>query len=1201
MDELVRILEAGKALGLTGEEVKAMLEKQRLSEEEKREADDRKLALAEDRQIKEYERQIKRDQDIADREDRNRSREEKRLESERIDCEKEREQELEKMKYENDRLQAERKHALELARLKSESGASGISLNENQSVPKIPYFNEGEDDIDSYLHRFEKLAAFHKWDKDDYAYLLGTYLRGRALRVYTSLPDTVADDYDRLKLALLNAFQVNADTFRWKFKNSVVGENESYVQLVSRMDMYLNRWVELSEITKDFKSLFGLLIRDQILCNCPPDMRTFLKAKKFANTLELAESADLYANAHESSKKKFSRLQRLGKDGFRLKDPTESSLGKLVPAKEMEKGKGKDKVVHKFDGKSSEYRQVVCYYCGKTGHTKRMCYYNPDNYSEKNHASKDENVKFVFETEKKPESIITDAKGLLFNKTVEVMVDTGATCVIVNKNVLPSKVNYLKPVKVLDYLGRPRIFPRVRCYLNCKFFRGWVNAVVAPIKFGEVLLGLIPGLKVPEIVVSDSISSKVDNGIDFAIEKANVVTRSEVMKVSNVKPLNNRNLEIKVDPVDFAKEQETCETLSLIRDKVKSSEVTVVKGRTVVYQKINNLIYRVCTKSKIANEVGKKQIVVPKKFRIQFTAKGRVKKVPLKPMPIISEPFSRIAVDLVGPLSPVTTRGHRYILTIVDCATRFPEAVPLKNIDTVTVAESLIEVFCRVGIPREILSDRGTQFKADLMKEINRLLSIKALFTSPYHACCNGLVERMNGVLKNMLKKLCSDHPQDWDRYLPAVLFAYREIPNDTLKFSPFELLYGRTVRGPLSILYELWTNENLQTEVKNSYKYVLDLRDKLAVSSELAIKNAEINSNQYKKYFDRFAKPRRFQVGDDVLLLLPDQNNKFLMKWLGPYKVVECHQNKVDYWIMIGNKKKLYHINLLKKYFHRDSESVEHVNICVIEEEEIDNHCKIETYSIEINSIPNINDKLSSVQRRTLHELVNEYVDVLSDQPGFAKYFSHDIILTSDIPVQQKQYPIPHSLDEVFKVEVDYLLKMGIVEPSKSAYCSPVIFVKKEDKSWRLCIDFRKLNDITLFDCEPMPTREEALHCFTDASDYGIGAVLLQKVDDIPLPVAYASRSLLPREQRYSAVERECLAVVWSVSEFYEYLYGEEFTIQTDHHPLYYLKQMKNQNNRLMRWALALQDFGYTIEYIKGSENVGADMLSRLIPARDM
>ena len=143
---------------------------------------------------------------------------------------------------------------------------------------------------------------------------------------------------------------------------------------------------------------------------------------------------------------------------------------------------------------------------------------------------------------------------------------------------------------------------------------------------------------------------------------------------------------------------------------------------------------------------------------------------------------------------------------MVDYATRYPDAVPLKNIDTETVAEALLDMYSRLGFPEEVLSDNGSQFVSECMAEVSRLLSIRQLTSTPYHPMCNGLVEKFNGTLKAMLKRLCSEQPRQWPRYINAVLFAYREVPQASTGFSPFELLYGRTVRGPIQIPKELWT-----------------------------------------------------------------------------------------------------------------------------------------------------------------------------------------------------------------------------------------------------------------------------------------------------------------------------------------------------------------------------------------------------------
>ena len=105
----------------------------------------------------------------------------------------------------------------------------------------------------------------------------------------------------------------------------------------------------------------------------------------------------------------------------------------------------------------------------------------------------------------------------------------------------------------------------------------------------------------------------------------------------------------------------------------------------------------------------------------------------------------------------------------------------------------------------------------------------------------------------------------------------------------------------------------------------------------------------------------------------------------------------------------------------------------------------------------------------------------------------------------------------------------------------------------------------------------------------------MLQDHDGKLSPVSFASRKLTSRELKYSTIERECLAIVWAIRKFLVFLYGKEFTLQIDHLPLVYLNRAKILNDRIMRWAMFLQNYGMKIESIKGSENVGADYLSRV------
>uniref|UniRef100_A0A8C5MTK0 Gypsy retrotransposon integrase-like protein 1 n=1 Tax=Leptobrachium leishanense TaxID=445787 RepID=A0A8C5MTK0_9ANUR len=164
-------------------------------------------------------------------------------------------------------------------------------------------------------------------------------------------------------------------------------------------------------------------------------------------------------------------------------------------------------------------------------------------------------------------------------------------------------------------------------------------------------------------------------------------------------------------------------------------------------------------------------------------------KAPLHPMPIIQEPFSRVAVNIIGPLPRPSATGKRYILTVVDYATRYPEAVPLSNIQADTIADALLRVFSQVGFPREILSDQGSQFTAELTQQLWRLCGVKALHSTPYHPQTNGLCERFNGTLKQLIRAFTQER-KDWEKYLSHLLFAYQEVPQESTGFSPFELLY---------------------------------------------------------------------------------------------------------------------------------------------------------------------------------------------------------------------------------------------------------------------------------------------------------------------------------------------------------------------------------------------------------------------------
>ena len=133
-------------------------------------------------------------------------------------------------------------------------------------------------------------------------------------------------------------------------------------------------------------------------------------------------------------------------------------------------------------------------------------------------------------------------------------------------------------------------------------------------------------------------------------------------------------------------------------------------------------------------------------------------------------------------------------------------------------------------MPKEILTDQGTNFMSKLLTELYRMLHIQPIHTSPYHPQTDGLVERF------IKSKLVGDEGKDWDRLLPYLLFAYREVPQASTGFSPFELVYGWQVQGPLDIIKESWEADKRSNE--SVVSHILTVQGRLSKMSELTREN---------------------------------------------------------------------------------------------------------------------------------------------------------------------------------------------------------------------------------------------------------------------------------------------------------------------------------------------------------------------------
>ena len=164
-----------------------------------------------------------------------------------------------------------------------------------------------------------------------------------------------------------------------------------------------------------------------------------------------------------------------------------------------------------------------------------------------------------------------------------------------------------------------------------------------------------------------------------------------------------------------------------------------------------------------------------------------------------TNPMDRVVMDILGPL-PVTPRGNRYILTIADYFTEWTEAYPMQDMEAPTVANIFYNFVCRFGAPVYLNTDQGRNFESKLIYEVCALLGIEKTRTSPYHPQSNGMVERFNKTLLDMLSSTAANE-NDWDLVLPSFMLAYWTSVHRTTKHTPFQLMFGREAKLPVDVI----------------------------------------------------------------------------------------------------------------------------------------------------------------------------------------------------------------------------------------------------------------------------------------------------------------------------------------------------------------------------------------------------------------
>uniref|UniRef100_A0A0P4ZJF0 RNA-directed DNA polymerase n=2 Tax=Daphnia magna TaxID=35525 RepID=A0A0P4ZJF0_9CRUS len=265
----------------------------------------------------------------------------------------------------------------------------------------------------------------------------------------------------------------------------------------------------------------------------------------------------------------------------------------------------------------------------------------------------------------------------------------------------------------------------------------------------------------------------------------------------------------------------------------------------------------------------------------------------LHPHELAKAPFQVIGMDFLGPITPVSPNGNSCILVITDYFSRWVEAVALKDQTAQTTAECVYKtIIVRHGMPKAIVSDRGTNFTSKLFRYFCKKLKVDQRLTTAYNPASNGETERFNRTLTSMLRKELKDGKHaNWEEMLDDVLFAYRSSTHSSTLETPYYLVHGRDPNIPI--------NEFLDASpstFKSASDYVGNLNDRLRYSFQRVREETEKARNRQREQYNKRAKEKKYVVGDKVLLdirvVKDGDSRKFTSKYKGPYRVVKVYNN---------------------------------------------------------------------------------------------------------------------------------------------------------------------------------------------------------------------------------------------------------------------------------------------------------------------
>ena len=285
-------------------------------------------------------------------------------------------------------------------------------------------------------------------------------------------------------------------------------------------------------------------------------------------------------------------------------------------------------------------------------------------------------------------------------------------------------------------------------------------------------------------------------------------------------------------------------------------------------------------------------------LKCQQSKQPKPTRAPMTSIPI-GRPWEMIAVDILE--LPVSSSNNRYLLVIQDYFTKWAEAIPMKDQTASRITNEIVKVCSLFGIPKILHSDQGRNFESTILRQTLQVFGIKKSRTTAYHPQGDGMVERFNRSLLQLLRSYV-EKQEDWEKYLPMMLFAYRTAVHSSTGVTPFMLMFGRQ------------PNSLATFAPANGYdpdSYQAQLKLKLAELYDLVEVNLAAESRRQREMFNKHSAQRSLTTGDKVWLSIPTAG-KLQPKWDGTWEVRSV-KNPITIEITDGNRTKTVHVNRLR------------------------------------------------------------------------------------------------------------------------------------------------------------------------------------------------------------------------------------------------------------------------------------------------